>query len=109
MTLIFECETVVGKCCCEAGDGELLYAEPDYAVVYASTVARLNGHRGMLKVEHECSLRHGRIIPAQPWIEPTVRLEAAVGSREHLLQAAQAWHAQFVARVKKEFPEEYLV
>jgi hypothetical protein len=109
MTTIFERETEVGKCRCEAEDGERWrFAEPDYATIFVHTIASLNGYRGMLRVEQHCYLRRDGELPDQPWVKPEVLLEPAMGSREFLVQMAKQSHERFVEHVLEQFPQEYL-
>lgn len=110
MTKIFENETEIGKCRCEPEDGERWrFAEPDYATIFVHTLASLNGHRGMLRIEQHCYLRRGGELPDQPWVKPVVLLEPAIGPREKHVAMAEKLHAGFVDRVHEEFPQEYLV
>ncbi|MFN7137998.1 MAG: hypothetical protein ACK4UN_01520 [Limisphaerales bacterium] len=110
MTKIFECETELGKCRYEGEDAERWkFAEPDYATIFVHTVASLNGHRGMLRVEQHCYLRRGGELPDQPWIKPEVLLEPALGSRDQVIKMAEELHHRFIQRVHSQFPEEYLV
>ncbi len=111
MTTIFEHETEIGKCTCEPDeDGHTLrYAEPEFSIILAHTVAQINGHRGMLKIEQHCYLRRGLELPDQPWIKPEIILEPVAGTREEMVEMARRLHEQFAERVAKTFPEEYLV
>jgi hypothetical protein len=110
MTTIYECETEVGKCSHQPEDiHELKYAEPDFSLVFAHTVACLNGRHGMLKIEHHCYLRHGGEIPDQPWVKPEIVLEPAPGTKQDMVAFAKEQHLKFVERVRQQFPEEYLV
>ncbi len=109
-TRIFERETEIGKCRHDADQNERWrFAEPDYATILVHTVASLNEHRGMLRVEQDCYLRRGGELPDQPWVKPQVLLEPAIGSRETVLEMAEKMHEQFVDRVNKEFPQDYIV
>src|SRR5688500_7780389 len=110
MTTIFESETEVGKCRCDGQDGERWrFAEPDYATIFVHTMASLNGHRGMLRIEQHCYLRRCGELPDQPWIKPEVLLEPAMGPRDKQIALAEQLHTRFIDRVREEFPEEYLV
>ena len=91
-------------------DGHTLrYAEPDYSIIFAHTNAHLNGHRGMLKIEHHCYLRRGIELPDQPWIKPEIILEPALGTPEEMTALAERMHEEFTQRVMKNFPQEFLV
>jgi len=110
MTTLFEQETEVGKCSCPLEDNDTFkYAEPDYSLIYAQTIASMNGHKGLLRVEHHCYLRHGGEVPDQPWIKPEVILEPVTQSKEELIEWARQAHEKFAEQVRKRFPEEYLV
>lgn len=109
-TTIFERETEVGKCRYESSDSEQwTFAEPDYATIFVHTLASLNRHRGMVRLEHHCFLKRGGELPDQPWVKPEVVLEPAIGSHEQIASMAAVLHEQFVDRVHKEFPIEYVV
>ena len=110
MTRIYECETEIGKCAYKPEDmRELKYAEPDYSLVFASTLASLNGRQGMLRIEQQCYLRHGGERPDQPWIKPEITHEPILGSKEEMVELAKSLHEQFLERVRKKFPQEFLV
>jgi hypothetical protein len=110
MKIIFECETEIGKCDYEpVGSHGLRYAEPDLSTVYAHTQASLNGEKGMLKIEQHCFLRHGEDLPDQPWVRPEIVLEPALESKHAMVDLAKAMHENFVTRVRKQIPEQYLV
>jgi|GEM_PF-1279054 len=115
MKIIFECETEIGQCDYEPVGGHgFKYAEPDYSTVFAHTVASLNGNKGtlnkgMLKIEQHCYLRHGEELPDQPWIRPEIILEPALESKHAMMDFAKILHDQFVARIRHQIPEQYLV
>jgi hypothetical protein len=110
MKTIFESETEVGNCDYSAEENYgFRYAEPDSSVICAHTVAVLNGHRGLLKIEQHCYLRHGEEIRDQPWVCPEVTLEPALDSKEEMVELAAVMHEQFVERVRNRFQEQYLV
>lgn len=109
MITLFEKETEVGKCAYEPEDASgFKYAEPDYSIVCAHTLATLNGNKGVLKIEHQCYLRHGGELPDQPWIKPEIVLEPIAGSKQDLLDFAEESHLKFVQHVLERFPEQYL-
>ena len=108
--IIFERETEIGKCDCELTDGHSFrYAEPDLATVYAHTQASINGNARMLKIEQHCFLRHGEDLPDQPWVRPELILEPALQSQHAMVDLATIMHEQFVERVRKQIPEQFLV
>lgn len=110
MTTIFEQETEVGRCTYEPPDSlALKYGEPEYSTIFVHSLATVNGHRGILKIEQHCYLRHGGEIPDQPWIKPEVTLEAAMSSRQEMIEFAEVQHQKFCERVRQEFPNQYLL
>ena len=110
MITLFEKESIVAQCRYEAkGDDRWLFAEPDYATVFVHTVATLNRHRGMLRIEQQCFLRRGEESPDQPWVKPEITLEPAVGERECLLSRIERMHEEFASKALEQFPQEYLV
>jgi|ERR1043166_3422353 hypothetical protein len=109
MRSLFECETEIGRCDYELNDAHpFRYAEQDYATVYAHTEATMSG-KGLVKIEHNCYLRHGGDEPDQPWISPEVRLESMLASKEEMIAFVRALHENFTGRIRKEFPQQYLV
>jgi hypothetical protein len=108
MQTFFERETELGKYPCGSESGTILeYAEPDYALIFVQTVARVCGTRGTLKIEHRCYLRPGGDSPDRPWQEPEVLVEDASGSRESWRQLAESRHEQFAQRMMATFPAQF--
>lgn len=109
MKIIFECETEVGQCDCERSNTDHFnYAEPGYAKILAHTLATLN-NKGLLKIEQHCYLRNGTNVPEQPWVRPTITLEAGIDTEDEMLAIAQTMHQRFLIRTRLQFPEEFLV
>ncbi|MDB6026739.1 MAG: hypothetical protein JWM68_2962 [Verrucomicrobiales bacterium] len=110
MITIFEQESEIGKCTFEPADSlAFKYGDPEFSIIYAHSVATVNGSRGLLKIEQHCYLRHGGEIPDQPWIKPEIMLEPPMGSRQEMVEFAREQHEKFCERVRTEFPDQYLV
>lgn len=109
MKIIFEFETVVGKCDYERGQkNHLQYAEPNYATLLAHTQASLTN--GLFKIEQRCYLRNGGShSPEQPWIRPQVKLIPSLESHDEMLAIAQAMHQKFLIYSWRNIPDECLV
>lgn len=106
--VIFESETMVGKCdydCLEPHG--FRYAEPDYAEIWVHTVGAVS--QGLLKIEQHCYVRHGEDVPDQPWIRPQIFLEPATISRTEMTDLAKTLHQEFVTRAKEKLQDEVLV
>ena len=104
MNVILECETEIGRCDYERTQEGCRCARPDYATVFAHSLASLNGSKGMLKIEQHCYLRHGAEIPDQPWVRPEIILEPAPESKEDMAKFVTELHDQFVRRVRAKIP-----
>ncbi len=110
MTVIFERETEIGHCNYESGETHgFRYAEPEFATIFAHTIATLNGAHGILKIEQHCFLRHGGELPDQPWVKPEVRVEAAGASKSAMVRLAESMHHEYAEKARAQFPQEYLV
>jgi hypothetical protein len=110
MKTIFDCETEVGVCDYQIEeDFGFQYAEPDLSAVCASTVASLNGHRGLMKIEQQCYMRCGEELQHQPWIPQEVMFEPALSTNEEMVELAKVLHEQFVQRVRNRLHEQHLV
>ena len=109
MKMLFEGETEIGRCDYELGDSHPLHFEgADYATVHAHTQATYAG-KALIKVEHHCYLRHPGDEADQPWDQPEFRIEAVTGSTEEMITQARNWHLEFTDRVRRHFPQQYLV
>ena len=110
MITILDQESEIGKCAFEPEDSlAFRYAAPDFSIIYAHTVATVNGSRGLLKIEQHCYLRHGGEIPDQPWIKPEVLLDSAITTRQAMIEFAKNQHEKFCDRIRAEFPNQYPV
>jgi hypothetical protein len=109
MTTIFECETEVARCACVGGyNDEWKYAEPEYATLFARTVASIHGQRRTLRIEQHCFVRGSSEVTDQPWIKPVVLIEPVSGSQTEMLEMARALHEKLVERARVRLPQTAL-
>jgi hypothetical protein len=109
MTLIFDCETELGRCDprllgrfgCDMGEWS----------AFAHTSAAMTGPKGMLRIEQRCYLRStiDEEMQEQPWIKPEVMLEPVICSKKETLHSVQKLHEEFVRKAHAEFCEHSLV
>jgi len=106
--LIFESETLIGKCDYDRLEPNgFHYAEPDYAEIWVHTIGAVS--QGLLKIEQHCYLRHGEDVPEQPWIRPQIFLEPATISRTEMTDLAKTLHQEFISRTKEKIQNQVLI
>jgi hypothetical protein len=109
MEVIFDRETEMGQCDFETVEPKCdRTTRADPVIILAHTQATLNGSRAMLKIEHQCYLRHGDDMPDQPWIRPEVVLEPSLGSLDEMIELAEKRHNIFLNRARLQIPEQLL-
>jgi hypothetical protein len=107
--IVFEAETEVGHCDCEASASSYRYAEPDYVALFAHTQASRNGRAGLLRIEQHCYLRHGAELPEQRWVAPRIFLEPAISTRREMETLARDLHGRYVELARQQIEKRFLV